>query len=457
MTCIREGKTNITQVKYCDHQAGAWIRQQGPLRWRDHVDVQFKNIGFETIEAAASLRQPEVVSKWLNRLERRLPIPPLVVCGTTYGTFYVLDGNHRVDAFSRFLDGRFEAIPIRVAEVVPKAGYEFRYRWLKTFGTFLLEPAEPAHPAGVHRVSRVPAEIVLPGDRVEQLTGDVSELAVLFGRTLALVAHPDDETACAALLHRAREPLVVFCTDGAPNSPFFWGPFVSRAKYAAVRREEAQRALPIIGIPRPKFLSTQTAHLTFPDQELYQHLDEAFESLLQLALELRVESIVTPAYEGGHPDHDTCSFLAYLLGRELSIQVWEMPLYHRSHSGSLIHQEFLNPNGTEAILHPTAQEFLKRSEMLSTYTSQPDASQFVNSPVELYRPQPEYDYSRPPHPGQLNYEVWQWPMSGSEVCQAFRSYLSRFTDPHIAAGARAVNKYSDDALELAASSEISSN
>jgi LmbE family N-acetylglucosaminyl deacetylase len=250
------------------------------------------------------------------------------------------------------------------------------------------------------------------------------------GRTLALVAHPDDETACAALLHRAREPLVVFGTDGSPMSPFFWGRFGSRASYAAVRREEAQRALPLIGIPHPTFLSTHASRLAFPDQQLYQRLDEAWVALLELASKLHLEAILAPAYEGGHPDHDSCSLLACLLGRELGIPVWEMPLYHRSQSGSLKHQEFLNLNGTELTLYPTAEELGKRAEMLSTYASQPDASQFVNSPVELYRPQPEYDYSCPPHAGQLNYEAWQWPMSGFEVCQAFRSCLSHFAGLH---------------------------
>jgi hypothetical protein len=45
----------------------------------------------------------------------------------------------------------------------------------------------------------------------------------LFGRILVIVAHQDDETACSVLLQRAREAWVVFATDGAPASEFFWG------------------------------------------------------------------------------------------------------------------------------------------------------------------------------------------------------------------------------------------
>ena len=42
--------------------------------------------------------------------------------------------------------------------------------------------------------------------------------------------------------------------------------------------------------------------------------------------------------------------------------------------------------------------------------------------LERFRPQAAYDFSRPPHPGTLNYEAWQWPMSGADVCAAFRTF-----------------------------------
>jgi hypothetical protein len=61
--------------------------------------------------------------------------------------------------------------------------------------------------------------------------------------------------------------------------------------------------------------------------------------------------------------------------------------------------------------------------MLSAYVSQPDASEFVNAGVELYRQQPSYDFSLPPHPGKTNYELWCWPMTSSMLCKAFQSCL----------------------------------
>jgi hypothetical protein len=46
------------------------------------------------------------------------------------------------------------------------------------------------------------------------------------------------------------------------------------------------------------------------------------------------------------------------------------------------------------------------------------------------RPLPAYDYSLPPHTGQLNYERWQWPMTGNDVCRAFVSFLDQFREFH---------------------------
>jgi hypothetical protein len=39
------------------------------------------------------------------------------------------------------------------------------------------------------------------------------------------------------------------------------------------------------------------------------------------------------------------------------------------------------------------------------------------------RPQIAYDYSRPPHDGKLNYEAWQWTMTGEDVARAFVEFL----------------------------------
>jgi LmbE family N-acetylglucosaminyl deacetylase len=260
--------------------------------------------------------------------------------------------------------------------------------------------------------------------RIAEITCAVEpDLTSLLGRTLIIVAHPDDETACAALLRRAAHATVLFCTDGAPTPSHFWSRYGSRLEYAATRKREAMQALAIVGKTPPQFLQDPLSHEPFRDQQLYEAVARSCSSLLEQFENSHLDAIVAPAYEGGHPDHDTCSFLAHVLGARLSVPVWETPLYHRATSGELVHQRFLQPNGTETTLYLTSAEIEARRAMLTAYASQPDASDFVNSVVEVYRQQPAYDFSLPPHPGKTNYELWCWPMTSSMLCQAFQSCL----------------------------------
>jgi len=66
--------------------------------------------------------------------------------------------------------------------------------------------------------------------------------------------------------------------------------------------------------------------------------------------------------------------------------------------------------------------------MIASYASQTDLGDFVSNKEEMYRLQPEYDYSRPAHEGLLNYEAWEWAMCGSQVCEAFKMCLDGIVD-----------------------------
>jgi LmbE family N-acetylglucosaminyl deacetylase len=235
----------------------------------------------------------------------------------------------------------------------------------------------------------------------------------LLGRTLILVAHPDDELACAVLLQRVRQPLVVIATDGAPSDSYFWSSYGTRDNYAAVRRQEAIESL--TSISPLQFLNDRTTNHHFSDQALHKDLINAVWLLLETVREFAPDAILAPAYEGGHPDHDTCSFLAAVSGDAVDVPVWEMPLYHRDPNGQLVCQKFLQQTGNETCILATDAELIRRGRMLAKYKSQADLKQFVSNAVELYRPQRPYDYSQPPHSGLLNYEVWQWTVSGAEV------------------------------------------
>ena len=253
---------------------------------------------------------------------------------------------------------------------------------------------------------------------------DLKPLQELLGQCLVIVAHPDDESiACGGLLQHVREPSVVFATDGAPEDDYFWRRFGSRERYAALREEEARAALEAIGVTEVEFLAKH-AESSLIDQLLYRSLPAAFAALSKIIERRRPDCLLTLAYEGGHPDHDSVSFLAAQLGRSFSLPVWETPLYHRAGDGSGVYQQFVEEQG-EVFEHVVAGEELEgKLRMLACYKSQFDSLPSFKSELERFRRQATYDYARRPHAGKLNYELWQWRMTPEAVCAAFVDFTA---------------------------------
>lgn len=382
-------------VRYHDRGSYLWLWKHAPCAWKHNVEFCFAEVPFQQLQPAASLIDPAVVESQIRRMRQGRTLAPLVVSETASGALYVHDGNHRYRALLAFHNGD-EDVRIRVAVAVPRPGYEFRYRWFGDYGTYLLELATP-------------------------LLSDATALPFT-GRTMVLVAHPDDETGgCAGLLQRMQDAVLVFATDGAPDDPYFWGRYGSPAGYTRARRQEARRALAAAEVRNCEFLAEETDTAgDFHDQQLHRALPQALEAVSEIVCRYQPDNLLVPAYEGGHPDHDSCSFLGAMLGRRFGLPVWEMPLYHRSPSGRLVCRHFRGTNGSERLLVLTPEERRTRTAMVASYASQTDLADFVGAPVERYRPQAEYDFSRPPHPGTLNYQAWQWPISPQEVCRAFQ-------------------------------------
>lgn len=265
----------------------------------------------------------------------------------------------------------------------------------------------------------------------------MAQCGQLLGKTMVLVAHPDDECfVCGALLQRMREPLVVFATDGAPRDRYFWGAHGSREAYSELRRQEARRALAQVGVKRVEFLA-QDPELgeKFVDQELFRVIPVAYQAVAKVVDHFQPEALLTLAYEGGHPDHDTCNFLTAQFARDRQIAAWESALYHRSDETSggekakdaghpnLGAQLFTCPSGEEITFEITGVELERKIAMCREYASQGDFLQVFDPTREIVRPLVAYDYTARPHAGKLNYERWQWSMTGDEVCAEFRQFL----------------------------------
>lgn len=220
-------------------------------------------------------------------------------------------------------------------------------------------------------------------------------------RILIAVAHADDETlGCFSWMHSQHDTIhILHATDSAPRDLKYAqrAGYSTREDYKAARRAEFSAVLAAAAIP-----STHYHCLDIPDLETPLHAPRIREA----AIALDPDRIFTHAYEGGHPDHDALAYaLAGLHG------LWEFPLYH-ARNGIYTPQRFLDGEATEVITLTPQQQALKRSWLAHFHSQQRVIGNFPLD-VELFRPAPTYDFSQPPHPGELYYEhrrhVWTWP------------------------------------------------
>jgi hypothetical protein len=88
-----------------------------------------------------------------------------------------------------------------------------------------------------------------------------------------------------------------------------------------------------------------------------------------------------------------------------------------------VKQEFPIPNGDDVVIHSTGDEQDVKRRMLLAYASQGDIVSHFGVELERFRPLASYDFSRPPLPGVLNYEAWQWKVTGTEVAESFVRFM----------------------------------
>jgi N-acetylglucosamine malate deacetylase 2 len=207
-----------------------------------------------------------------------------------------------------------------------------------------------------------------------------------FGRVLAFVAHPDDESiGCSCLLQRAQSSLVVFAVDGAPPHYGFEHKFGSLKEYSDARFLEASRALACL--PHSDF---QRLHKPdggyFLDQHLFLELPAAYASLKQLIRQYSPDWIVTHACEGGHIDHDACHILAARAAQELGISTLEFPLYWQSLFGRDVFQKFRTRGNSEFLLNLSLMELERKRQMLAQYATQNNLTGLFSLDSERFRP-----------------------------------------------------------------------
>ena len=245
--------------------------------------------------------------------------------------------------------------------------------------------------------------------------------------TLIVAPHPDDEVLGAGIWiqrHLRRQVHIVHVTDGSPRDlkdATRLG-FSNRQEYAAARRRELFEALKLVGIS-----PYQCAECGVADQEAFLNLPEIVDRLDSLFGELRPHRILSPAYEGGHPDHDAAAFaVAMLRSRRPGFEHLEFPLYHSDNNGQMVTGQFLGGAdfARQQVLALTPRERDLKSAMLACFRTQQEILSRFGVEIERFRSAPAYDFTLPPHSGPLLYERWGWPIHGAAWREQARRALA---------------------------------
>jgi LmbE family N-acetylglucosaminyl deacetylase len=222
-------------------------------------------------------------------------------------------------------------------------------------------------------------------------------------RIVLLVPHPDDEVVgCAVAIRRARAMgariFAVYLTTGVPPATAAW-PWRRARHQERVnrRRREALAAAVDLGIEPLAFADC-------PSRELKAHLGEVYPRIAGHLRAVAADQIWTPAYEGGHQDHDVTNFLASLFRNEMS--VLEFSEYNAARGVRSNHLPW--QSGQETILWLTDAEAAWKRNLIARYRSERGNLRHIRFVREVLRPLALHDYGRPPHPGRLFYERFQW-------------------------------------------------
>ncbi|MES2293521.1 MAG: PIG-L family deacetylase [Pseudomonadota bacterium] len=226
---------------------------------------------------------------------------------------------------------------------------------------------------------------------------------------LVVMAHPDDEAiAAGALLARFPRAGVICITDGAPRR----GNFVRNAgfdnwmDYADARRGEAEAALALLGRKIEPM-----RNLGIADMEAALNLVPAARHLAG-TIGSGFSHVITHAYEGGHPDHDSAAFCVHaacaLIAKAGGTPpvIVEAPLYNAPER-SFQHSIFV-PHadaGPVAVfkLSPAEQDLKRR--MFDCYVTQRAVFEKFDGTQETYRLAPRYHFSAPPYPSDFCYNM----------------------------------------------------
>jgi LmbE family N-acetylglucosaminyl deacetylase len=188
--------------------------------------------------------------------------------------------------------------------------------------------------------------------------------------------------------------LVVIAADGAPPK---YG-FDPSSERLPITRNSAFRRPPVPWLTFPRTALRRPVRQRgsyFVDQHLFQDLPGALLALRKIAREFSPDAIVSHAYEGGHIDHDACSFIAQQVAAELSLPRFEFPLYGAEKDGKRAWQQFPDVRPDTFELQLSLAELACKAKMTAEYQTQPGAFSVFNQAIERFRRASAESFSLP--------------------------------------------------------------
>jgi LmbE family N-acetylglucosaminyl deacetylase len=239
-------------------------------------------------------------------------------------------------------------------------------------------------------------------------------------RALLVFAHPDDPAlALGARLARSRDAHYILVTDGAPRDQVDSRArgFSSWMEYRDARERELTAMLSLAGLGK---MSRESFDI--PDQEASFCLAELTHRLAQRIRAFLPEVVLTHPYEGGHPDHDACAFAVHhacaLAGESSQPVIVECASYHAG--PDVIETEMFLSAPTpvsENVRALTPREQSRKRERMECFVTQRTTLAQFPCAAERFRIAPDYDFTRPPHPGPALYDNFPWGLTSGRFCR----------------------------------------
>ncbi|MFX0194970.1 MAG: PIG-L deacetylase family protein [Candidatus Hodarchaeota archaeon] len=245
---------------------------------------------------------------------------------------------------------------------------------------------------------------------------------------MVIAPHQDDEVIGAGgkiiqTIKKGGRVFVVYVTNSVPKNHVKMMPLPQLGEFLVTlnRRIEAKIAMTLAGVPLKNlfFLDYNSRILegysNYPNSELTELVIELEGKIRNLIERLRPKEIYVSAYEGGHCDHDLINFIVSRIASELKLKrVYEMPYYPTNYPDYKkglkysIFQEFIPSNRDQLTssykiiqLELNKEEKGLKLKMLKVFRSQnPFIIRYMNK-SDKFRLLPKYDYTKPPHEGEL--------------------------------------------------------